>query len=758
MTGRLWRLRSPRRRLVFVPPPKAQRRTGNLRRVSLAIVRVVVALTVLSGTLLGVTLSVQPAQADLLCDLTQKDVNPTNIGPEKYNAGTTAWVPFLAKEDVKPAGGPKHPRQFGAQHAPDDYTLWEVVGPRGLKWSYSPQALRPEHRGTDKFDKKSPEDNFEKKCSIADASGVMVAQMIWEISRFLAGLTIGLKQIATADAPFAPFYSEQSRLIDLLRSQLFIPALAVGVLITGFWVALRVYRRGEARETYAGVLGAAVVVVLLVAILSGGNYQKLTGAIDKYTSDFNSAILNILANPQDGEAELSPCYLPATTLSGGSAQTAPGYAPPPDEEGDPEPHLTYNRGKRLSSCMLYRLLLFDPWRIGQFGTGEVLHAPNLWYNTDQEPGQDGYCTISPYRCVASNRPDGTEVNIAIQQVIAQAYTRNETITTDETDPKIDRTFYPPASEPNRLQLWKGVQYAVADKYPQHYDTWKGSEPTGRMATAIGAAVMNLIVLIAIGFIAVLTIFWHGVLFVAWILLPVVAAVAIFPPARRVLRAVLGIMVQAVFLRSVFGLVLAVLLAVMSAIQVADGPTAMKIILMIIAALAIWKLLTALRSGALSPQVAQEAAQLGVMPSDEGVDRGFRRGRSMAGSMVRGTGAAATGLAATAARRQYGRMAGGRAGAEAARAATPHQEGTVGYKIDVAAGRAEGARQGGRSQTRLGRMRQAAEYQANTRIDRVIKQRKQIQDREGEDSQGEKRSDQDRNRDDRDRNRNQDGSG
>ena len=462
-------------------------------------------------------------------------------------------------------------------------------------------------------------------------------------------------------------------------------------------------RQQEARETYAAVFGGALIVIALVAVLFGGNYRTLTEAIDTHTTDFNSGVLNILANTGEN-VQTSPCYIPdkPIPMAISSQSSAPTYAPPPDGD-DNYGYLQYNRGKRVSSCMLYRMLLFDPWANGQYGTSDPLLVDDFKYNTDQIKDPDGYCVESPYRCKASDRPPGSKINIAIQQVVAQGFTRNETISYAS-----HRELFPPTTSPYRLQLWKTVQYSVAHRYPQYYATWKGAEPTGRMATAIGSAVMNLIVLIVVGFIAVLTIFWHGVLFVGWVLLPVAAAVAIFPPARRILRAIVGIMVQAVFLRCVFGLVLVVLLGIMNAIQVADGSTALKIILMIIAALAIWKILSALRSGALSPQIAQEAAQAGVLPSDQGVDRGFQAGRAVA-----------AGLTVAAARRQYGRWAGGRAGAAVARENSPHHPDSREYYRDVRDGRQLGRVQGGRAATSLGRTRLAAETNAISRVDRNL---------------------------------------
>ncbi|WP_385929193.1 hypothetical protein [Tenggerimyces flavus] len=637
---------------------------------------------------------------------------PTNLGPEKFNAGTTAWVPLIATEDVQVVEKSDEYTKKGAQFQPSDHTLWEVVGPRGLKWSYSPQGLKESSKK--EFSRDNPESNFEDKCSLVDVSGVAIAQMIWEFSRFLAGLTIGLKQIATAEAPFKPFYDEQSRLVNGLRDGIFIPSLALGVLITGLWVLSRVHRRADSRETYAGVIGAAAIVVLLSVVLFGNNYRDLTTVVDSYTSTFNNGALNLLVDMDESEEPESPCYLSVVTV--GSGFTAPSS----DKDDDPGGGnaQTYNRGTRVSTCMLYKLLLYNSWANGQYGSDDALLVNDLHYNGDQIRDPNGYCVESPYRCKSGTRPDGGKINLGVQQVIAQAYTRNETLSL----PVDAKKRYPPESEPNRLQLWKAVQYGVAEHYSQHYATWKGVEPTGRMATAIGAAVMNLIVLVAVGLIAILTIFWHGVLFIAWILLPIVAAVAIFPPARRYLRAVVGIMVQAVFLRCVFGLVLVVLLSVMNAIQVSQGSTALKIILMIIAGFAIWKLLSALRSGQLSPRIAQEAAQMGVLPSDEGIDRTFRRARAGAAGLAAST-------ARTAGRRVYGSWAGGREAAATARTESPHDSRSAEYRQEVATARQRGRVQGGRSATSLGRIRQQAENQAVSRTQRDIRYARLDRERE-----------------------------
>ena len=104
MTAGWWRRgRSRGPVLLFTPPSTRSGRRTRLRGVALMTGRVVAAIAVLSGTLLGVSLAVEPARADLLC---KADVasDPTNLGPETLDAGTTAWVPFVPREDVRPTG------------------------------------------------------------------------------------------------------------------------------------------------------------------------------------------------------------------------------------------------------------------------------------------------------------------------------------------------------------------------------------------------------------------------------------------------------------------------------------------------------------------------------------------------------------------------------------------------------------------------------------------------------------------------------
>lgn len=645
--------------------------------------RVLVAFGVVAVTLLGASLAMRPASAAPWdCPFGSGEI--TNAGPEHGGSGMTAWIPVIAKEDVNPATDPDDQKR-GRQTNPSDHTLLEVAGPRGLLWSYTPKAMKPEVKeDPSRFNTGEPEENFESQCSVMDASATGIAQMLFSFGGFFGGLTIGMKQLSSNEAPFATFYDAQHNLLSNLNDKIGVPAVAVAVAVTGLWVLTRFHRRADARETYAGVISSALIVVVIAAILTGDNYVKLTAAVDKYTSEFNSAVMDlaIVNRNLDGS---SPCYLPVVATAPDSASLAP--APEPRD-----PQVTYNLGKRISSCMLYEVLLFQPWVNGQFGTERQLKVDDLKVG-DQDYCPDHQAPIYDrrpaevesieYRCstrVAAPGQDNAQINLAVQQVVAQALSRNQTL--DEADGK-------PVDTGQNYFLWKGVQYKVAQQYPQNYEFWEGTQPTGRMATAIAALFVNLIAFVFVGILALLTIFWHAVFLMAWIFIPLIGAIAAFPPARRIVRMTAGVMVQAVFLRCVFGLVLALLLAVLNILQVAEGGMVIKIFLMLVATAAIWKILTALRTGAIAPQVVQEATQVGIMPSDTAA---MARGRQAAGSAYR---------------MQRNVRAGARAGAATGAESADrvgYERGSREWRTEVRRGRLQGAVTAARWTTDAGRER------------------------------------------------------
>ncbi len=665
--------------------------------------RLLAAFGVLAGTLFGVTVAMRPASA-APWDCPFGSGNITNAGPEHGGSGMTAWIPIIAKEDVEPGTDPDKQKR-GRQANPSDHTLLEVAGPRGLLWSYTPKALDADIRdGKKKFGTSDPERNFETQCSVMDASATGIAQMLFSFGGFFGGLTIGMKQLASNEAPFETFYDAQQSLLTNLNDRIGVPAVALAVAVTGLWVLTRIHRRADSRETYAGVISSALIVVAITAILTGNNYVKLTGAVDKYTSEFNSAVMDIAIINRNTDTS-SACYLPTVATPSGAqsqADTADtqGMRPPQDTPRA----LTYNLGKRVSSCMLYEVLLFQPWVNGQFGTERQLKVDDL------KVGSQNYCpnsqapayqrpkgvTSIEYRC--DDRPvaagDRPKINLAVQQVVAQSLSRNQTI--DEADGKRVDTG-------QNYFLWKGVQYKIAQVYPQNYEFWEGTQPTGRMATAIAALFVNLIAFVFVGLLALLTIFWHAVFLMSWIFLPVIGAIAAFPPARRIVRMMAGVMVQAVFLRCVFGLVLALLLAVLNILQVAQGGMVIKIFLMLVATAAIWKILSALRTGALAPQVVQEAAQAGVVPADTGASARTRAAVGGAYLMQRGV--------------RSGARSGAMAGADAAEG-LGYERGSRQWRTEVRRGRMQGAVAGGRMTTQAGRAQTFAADQGRMTVTRA----------------------------------------
>lgn len=677
-----------RRSSPVVAVPVAAAAPRRRRRLLGKVGRSVAAVGVLVAAVFGTLFAVQPANAaDVLNPVCELDGGRSGVGPEFFGGGATFWIPTVNQEDGPHINQSRH-------------TLWEVAGPRGLSWSYEPMRLSDD--GFDDSDGKKPKENFEEECSPVDATGAAFAQMLWEPSRFLGGLTIALKQLATNESPFSAITDEQQRLLDNMRTYIGVPALTVAVALAGYWVAYRMTRNVDQRETYSGVITSAVIVILIALVLAGNNYSTITREVDRFTSQFNSAMMEIISVGGD-KHPVDPCYLP---------------------EG------VENEGKRTSTCLLYEVLLYQPWHNGLFGSDQRLVTKDLTFNSDldgttdydhcrqREVDESGLSRFD-YRCAPQNRqfPDteGTaRINLAVQQVIAQAVTRKEYTSASNSNQNVNIT--------NHHLLWTGVKYAVGDRYPSLHDRWRGAEPSGRMATAVAALVVNLIALIFIGLLALLTIFWHGVFLISWVFLPIIGAVAAYPPARRIVKTIVGIMVQAVFLRCVFGVILAVLLAVLNSLQVSDGLLPLKVLLMLIAAAAIWKLLSALRTGA-APQISQEAMQTGAMPSD-----------TMATSTATVASRQVRQATGGAVRRYRGTMAGARAGrrvGEEAASNMGYQRGSDEWKQTVSRSRREGASTGYRASTGRGREQLGAENQVAASIgaplDRRVRQKQRNDD-------------------------------
>jgi hypothetical protein len=665
----------------------------------------------------GVILLVPPAQAFIFPDVScEIDGGRHGMGPEVYGGGATFWVPLVRNEDVRPAPGGSgrddRPEEEGGdprsgyQMRSSRHTLWEVVGPRGLTWSYEPESLDgvfDDETGTD------PQENFEESCSPVNAATNAIAHLLWEGARFIGGMNIGLKQLATNEAPFSEMVGGLQRVLNSMQDYLLRPAIPVAVVLAGIWVMTRSHRGADQRETYAGVISSAAIVVAITALMFGNNYTNTVEAVDSGVSSFNNAMMEIISVGRVDDPN-HPCFLPADA--------------------------TYNEGKRTSTCLLYDDLLYTPWVSGQFGgtyedfvtdgDDRAADQGGLTYNNPDDPDERyNACTARPrdnatdrwrasYRCAWEDRTsipnddgDVPRINLPVQQVIAQAMTRNENLATTEStvgdEDRIDVEAH--------HGLWLGVKYEMARSYPQSYETWRGGEPVGRLSTAVAAMLVNLIAFVFIAVLSLLALFWHGVFLISFVFLPLVAAIAAFPPARRIVKTFVGIMVQAVFLRCVFGLILAVLLAVLNALQVTEGSLPLKLLLMLIAAAAMWKLLTALRSGAMAPQIVQESTQA------TGISDRMATGAAAAG------GAAAGSAASGAVRRYRGTVAGARAGRQAGEhtaAELGFVRGSDEWKQTVQQGRREGAMEGYRSASRRGR----DEHRAREAVDRTVEAREE----------------------------------
>lgn len=214
-------------------------------------------------------------------------------------------------------------------------------------------------------------------CNLINSFLVFTSNMVLQIPRLVSDATIKLKEMATAPSPLHDLYQSNELqgtpaapnaagtamkadngtrvpnanqrtpgLVEALGWYLFFPLLIGALIILGIWVMVQANKGGETsrRTITSALLWAGLWAIVACTLLVNNNWWKVTGAADAGISTANSSISELL--------------LDATTSSSKSG----GVHSPCDLNNNAP-----NSGTRISSCTIYRTVLFEPWVIGEFG-------------------------------------------------------------------------------------------------------------------------------------------------------------------------------------------------------------------------------------------------------------------------------------------------------------------------------------------------------------------------------------------------------
>ncbi|MEU1824268.1 hypothetical protein ABZ502_17795 [Streptomyces abikoensis] len=437
------------------------RRRGPIRRTGATVRAVVFAVLTMLALVLGTPISTAEAVPFGLDCIGVPGKG--NWGPENYASASTILLPA-----AQPQYGPEPKPSMDKATLAKNYTLYELTNGRGLLWStYKKNA------------------NGDDKCSIMDVAGNWMAQTVFEFSKSLGNYSLSIQDLAMNTAPFQDLYQGKdgsaNSLVAKLYQTLWAPLGTVMVILCGAWVV--VHSKTKSRQkVWQGIGGMFVSLMVSALLLQGSWYTTVTSEADKMINGFTSAMTEVMLPEAIGSKTADPCWL---------------------AEGVP------NRAKRISSCTMYKAMMFTPWAAGQFGANANLVIDSGWKGNSEGGWDTDDCSLG-YRC--------TDIRTA--QVMAQTYTRADNPKTlDKKGDMFDKV---------------AKQMAKGDR-KSRFNDWRGANPSSRMQVALAAGVADIVLAPSVDFAALFKLFWEGFILILIIVLPIVGAVSAFPPATFMMR-------------------------------------------------------------------------------------------------------------------------------------------------------------------------------------------------------------------------------
>lgn len=485
--------------------------------------------------------------------------------------------------------------------APGDYTVYELGALRGLNWASTQQSQNQAKQG----ERGENADNDD--CSIQNEIYNSIAQMVFDLSKFITRASISIKEISSNPSPLAALYEGtvegKNSVVDRLNTNVFQVAVPTMILLTGLWVFGK-WRKGDMREVWSGVGWAAFVVIAVSAFLVDNNYTRVVETADSGIAQGNAALTEAVLGGAVDDIE-PPCDL---------AANAP------------------QRGMRISSCAMYDTLAFRPWAIGQFG----------------DPGKKRMEYKGSTSCDFGEKARCTDLRV--KQVNVQSVT-NFDYYKDWSD--VDGGVM----KHKENQYGELRNYIAKNEKSRVYEQWSGHKPGNRITMGVYALIASLIVGIMVVVLSALTLLWHSVTLIMIILLPLVAIISIHPTQQKLLRGWWQTFVHSFVLRAGFGVILTILLLFYQLILPLSVPLGMQLLMLLLVTISVVMLLKNLLSGKFSPQVAGAEDALGV---GDAANATFNKAAAVAPGLAvstAGTTARQTGRVAGTAAKGMGRAAG-----------------------------------------------------------------------------------------------------
>lgn len=601
------------------------------------------------STTTGTSYAIGP---DIPCSITG-DFYPTAAeagpgGAEGFLYGTRYRSPQPGYSLTEAANGAPAVTAGGGGH-----TQYELTGVRGATWGYT-SWYAEDGLGEGPV-------TYERSCSIMDAVVNTGAGLALDGSRFLASMTIGIRQSATDSSPFLDMMRSLSTNVTDMRNQIFIPGLGLMVMLTGIWVMTK-FAKMDRREVISGVAWTilAATAVLWLTQPTGATTTAAPGRTAITSADSNFFWIAASANDLSTQVSngLSDALLPTT----GSAACAPiGGA------------LSEARGTRMLDCSIWQNLVFDPWARGQFGAAgsKVLtwSQPTLTNTLLKQASTDKPFNGFPG---LGKKTDGNADDVRLMLLRAQAIAWGDQGLKCGSTLCDQMTWSAPTIEKAELNFDASTRQGVTNwvraymwqKQPASYTAYAGGNAMDRLGIAGAGLLAGAMVAFFVIATSIMLLMWHAVVVVILLALPIVGLVSIYPPLQKHLRGLFQLALKAIILTLVFTVMQLLCMVLVGIVLGWEGLLGWKVLMLFVLILGLWKVIQSAREDAFTPnlggqgsvasQMDPDAVRQGVADKAKGAYYGARTVGMAMGGVAGGAGLA--GMAA----RSRARSAGGRA--------------------------------------------------------------------------------------------------
>jgi|GEM_PF-3925148 len=501
------------------------------------------------------TMAAPTAQADLLTDAAcaatgwaagYAPVTPNSFwaGPDRTLAESGTGV-FTDAEMWDSTTNTRNPK----------FTAWEIFGDGGIQFSSSTYTAVEK----------------ERRCDLGLNTQNVVANGLFNISKWETTFALSVRQMSAKPQFLSDMMADAATVSGSLYTGLYVGTAAIMLMVVGLWMLFKAGGSSR-REALAGGLWAFLCVAFGIVMMTPTPTPGWTGSTNPpriYGWTLNAtAMANTVG---DGLASL---LVPKEVNS--------AFCDLPQDAPD--------RGRRMADCAIYYRVLVEPWGNAQFG-------PAMPTNAYTVGAVSGDLRLAQIRAQAYSK--GELDALASAEASSSGVTGVRARGEEKIDNKDTSTTVGQWNAVGGFLLDTSKPYGAATTAA--YSDWAGHNPMDRIGAAVTSVVVATLVLVFIVVCSLLSLIWGAALVGMVMALPLVALLAIWPPAQTLGRAWVQTWVKAIILTAAYQVVqVGALVLTVAALTLPNVTMGWKAIIMMVFLFGLFQALKALGRGAGTP--------------------------------------------------------------------------------------------------------------------------------------------------------------